>query len=62
MGGQILKSDPPSQSEIIERTALRKEETEKFGRRDTVAGMGTKPEEKKIQGMTLTLPRKMSLG
>ena len=62
MGGQILKSDPPSQSEIIERTALRKEETKNIEGTETKESTGIKNEERKIQGMTLNLPRKTSLG
>ena len=57
MGGQILKSDPRSQSEIIERTALRKEETRKLGRTETIESTGKGTEEKRIMK-----DRKMSLG
>ena len=61
LGGQILKSDPRSQSEIIERTALRKEETRKLGRTETAECTGIR---KESQGVQATTPnyRKMSLG
>ena len=61
LGGQILKSDPRSQSEMIERTALRKEETRKLGRTETVEGTGIRKEAKSVQGTTPNY-RKMSLG
>ena len=56
LGGQILKTDPPSQSEIIERAVLRDEEARKLNNVDNHT------ESKKIGGITLSLDRRMSLG
>ena len=61
LGGQILKTDPPSHSEIIERAALRNEEARNFGRIETKDSPGTKHKDMgKIGG--ITLPRRVSLG
>ena len=66
LGGQILKSDPPSQSEIIERTALQKEDARKRNRSKSIIGTGIKMDVMKksntLPTMPGTLPRKMSLG
>ena len=66
LGGQILKSDPPSQSEIIERAALQKEEARKRNRSKSIIGTGIKMDIMKksntLPTMPGTLPRKMSLG
>ena len=66
LGGQILKSDPPSQSEIIERAALQKEEARKRSRSKSIVGTGIKMDIMKksntLPTMPGTLPRKMSLG
>jgi len=65
LGGQILKSDPPSQSEIIERAALQKEEARKRNRSKSIIGTGIKMDlmrkSNTLPTMPGTLPRKMSL-
>ena len=61
LGGQILKTDPPSQSEIIERAALRNEEDRKLGRIETIDSPGTKHKNMMNIGR-ITLPRRASLG
>ena len=53
MGGQILKSDPRSQSEMIERTALRNEETGKLGRTETTDSTAIGKADKKARKMSL---------
>ena len=66
LGGQILKSDPPSQSEIIERAALKNEEVRKRRRSATTEGNGSKSDVSKKSAtlpiLSVGLPRKMSLG
>ena len=62
LGGQILKSDPPSQSEIIERAALKKEEVRKNSKYSSTDELRIKIDGSK---KSTTLPygaRKMSLG
>ena len=62
LGGQILKSDPPSQSEIIERAALKKEEVRKKSKYSSTDELRIKIDGSK---KSTTLPygaRKMSLG
>ena len=62
LGGQILKTDPPSQSEIIERIALRNEEDRKLGRIQTFHSLGATNHEATRTIGSMSLPRKMSLG
>ena len=61
-----MKSDPPSQSEIIERAALQKEEARKRNRSKSIIGTGIKMDIMKksntLPTMPGNLPRKMSLG
>jgi hypothetical protein len=61
LGGQILKTDPPSQSEIIERAALRNEEDRKLGRIVTMESPGTRHKDMMKIGR-MALPRRVSLG
>ena len=64
LGGQILKSDPPSQSEIIERAALKNEEVRKKTRSATTDGIKSDVPKKSttLPILPVGLPRKMSLG